>query len=213
MPMFDVVLRKFMITSFGSILSWRNTYTDRLKNQDVTKEHNLKTELQKARQLADSLLLEQNNIKQELQDIQNENDWLREIVQNYEHEIVKVFDKDKGSYTPALQKCVYTLLGQHVATGQVSGVIKTVLSMVNKKCDRLPSASTVQNMSLQKVAIARKHIADVCQDKENTSLYTDETSKFGNKVCGFHLRDSEGFFFTLGMRDFFQNQVKIHSRP
>lgn len=43
--------------------------------------------------------------------------------------------------------------------------------------------------------------------EENISLYTDETSTFGNKVCGYHVRDQAGNYFTLGLRDLVTNSA------
>ena len=187
----------------------RITYTDHLKNQDMKKAENLNTELQTARELTDSILLELKTIKQEMRDVQNENDWLREILKNYENETIESFDKYKGSYTPALQKCVYTLLTHHVATGQVSGVIETVLSMVNKKCDRLPSASTVQNMSIQKVGIAQKQIADVCPDKKTLHCIRTRLPSSGTKFVDIMCVILKAIFSLLGCATLFQNLVKI----
>ena len=38
-------------------------------------------------------------------------------------------------------------------------------------------------------------------DDRYISLYIDETSKYGNKVMGYHTRDHHGHYFTLGLRD------------
>jgi len=80
----------------------------------------------------------------------------------------------------------------------MSDVIQSVLSLAGKQADRLPSASTVLNMNIQRLAIAQKHLAEVGRENKHTSLYTDETSKFGTKVDGYHIRDSDGSFYTLG---------------
>ena len=56
-------------------------------------------------------------------------------------------------------------------------------------------------MNLQRLGLSQKQIAEVVSVKTNMSIYTDETSKFGKKVTGYHVRDQEGNYFTLGLRE------------
>lgn len=128
-------------------------------------------------------------------------DWLHHVIGNLQDEELHLFDHDKNAYVKNLQVCVYNLLEHHVSSKHVGPVIDAVLSLVNKKADRLPCVSTIHNMNLQRLALSYKHVSEVLVDKPNTSIYTDETSKFGNKVCGYHVRDEEGNYFTLGLRD------------
>ena len=112
-----------------------------------------------------------------------------------------VFDEHTHMYTKELQTCVYSVLENHVAAKNVQAVISTVLWLINRKANKLPSVSIIHNMNLQRLVLSQKQIAEVVSDKPDTSLYTDETTKFGNKVCGYHVRDSEGTYYTLGLRD------------
>ena len=141
------------------------------------------------------------NDKDESINISQENDRLRSILEDIENEELCIYEKDKNAFTPETQRCVYELLENHVAAKNVGNVINCVLSLVNKHANRLPSTSTVHNMNLQRLVLAHKQISEVVVEKENLSFYSDETSKFGNKVCGYHVRDEDGHYFTLGLRD------------
>ena len=138
----------------------------------------------------------------EAKDVLEENQWLMDVVNdNVQEEAVKLFDDDTHMYTKDLQICVYSLLENHVSAKNVGPVINNVLSLVNKKANKLPSVSTIHKMNLQRLVLSQKQIAEVVTEKPNTSIYTDETSKFGKKVMGYHVRDQEGNYFTLGLRE------------
>lgn len=130
-----------------------------------------------------------------------ERDLLKEENDTLKDEVIHTFDTDKKTFTPTIQKCVYTLQEHHVASKHVSPVIEAVLKMAGKKATRLPSISTVHNMNLQRLALSQKQLGDVLPKQEKTCLLSDETSKFGNKTCGYHIRNSEGKYYVLGLRD------------
>lgn len=176
-------------------------YSEKCKIKFGNTNESLRQDIRKLRNEIQDLHQECESRQQDLDSSNQENDWLREMVESNEKEEVQCFDHDKRVYLPSIQACVYKLLENHVSARQVSNVIETVLSVIGKKADRLPSASTVHNMNLQRLSISQQQLADISEDKAETSLYTDETSKFGKKVCGYHIRDKEGNFFTLGMRD------------
>ena len=54
-----------------------------------------------------------------------------------------------------------------------------MLKLCNKKLNTLPSVSTINYWSVERAAIARRHISETC-DKDNTTLHTDEASKYGS---------------------------------
>ena len=147
------------------------------------------------------MLIEIDKLKTEIKNLKTENSDLRN--QLLEHQLdntVTVFDEDKKVFLPELQTCVYELLSNHVSSSRVSKVIEAVLKLAGKKANHLPSTTTVQKMNLQRLVLSQKQLGDLVNEK-HISLYTDETSKYGNKVMGFHIRDNEGHFYTLGLRD------------
>ena len=54
-----------------------------------------------------------------------------------------------------------------------------MLKLCNKKLNTIPSVSTINNWSVERAVIARRHISETC-DKDNTTLHTDEASKYGS---------------------------------
>jgi len=197
------VLRQRLKSKNSELMRLRSrlVYSEKCVNKKIEAMDSLKQQMEERRVEYETLLEENNGLKKSFEAERQENDWLRDCIQTNEAGKLSLFDKDKGTYTPRLQKCVYQLLEHHVSATQMSDVIQSVLSLAGKQADRLPSASTVLNMNIQRLAIAQKQLAEIGREKKHTSLYTDETSKFGTKVGGYHIRDSDGSFYTLGMRE------------
>ena len=55
-------------------------------------------------------------------------------------------------------------------------------------------------MNIQRLILAQKQLGEEYAKKENTSLLSDETSKFGLKFEGFHAADDTGRMWVLGVR-------------
>ena len=56
-------------------------------------------------------------------------------------------------------------------------------------------------MNIQRLVLAKKQLDSTLPEKENTTLYTDETSKGGHRYGGFALSDSDGNYALLGLRE------------
>ena len=125
---------------------------------------------------------------------------------------VHLYDDYKRCFKPELQKYVYTLLENNVGEEHVSNVIDACLKMVNKKADRLPCRSSVNNMNAQRsyLALSLQQLNEQCTEKENTTLHTDETSKYGDKYGAFALRTSDGNYYVLGRYPTFWCYVEIY---
>ena len=67
-----------------------------------------------------------------------------------------------------------------VATRNVGPVIQEVGKLFGKKINSVPSRQAVDKFVDRKISIAHKQIGDVLKDKKDTSLYTDETRKYGH---------------------------------
>ena len=117
------------------------------------------------------------------------------------NEIIECYDEDNNKYTTDLRNCVHSLLSHHVATTRVSSVIEAVLKMVGKKANRLPSTTTVNNMNVERGILAQQQVAEELAQEENTTLETDESSKYGKQYGAYALRTSEGSPYVLGLRD------------
>ena len=117
-----------------------------------------------------------------------------------ESDTVNLLDNECKIYKHMLQECVYKLLSHNVTTSHVSPVIEIVLQLVNKIPNRLPSTSTVNNMNVQRLILAQKQLGEEYVCKKNTSLLSDETTKFGLKFEGFHAADDSSRMWVLGVR-------------
>lgn len=149
------------------------------------------------------ILTEMKEMKEEILQLREENLSLRNSLQQTEDSAkIETYDHERNCFSDATTKCVYGLLEQHVSVARVSAVIDTVTtSLMKKRCTRLPSKTTVTNMNIQRLAVAQEQIAEEMASKEHTTLYSDETSKYGEKVMGYHLSDENKRFWVLGLRD------------
>ena len=116
-------------------------------------------------------------------------------------EVVEIYDDEKKSYKPELQMCVHSLLENHVSTARVAPVIEACLKLGGKTANKLPSATTVNNMNVQRLVLAQKQLAEEVSTKEHLTIETDETSKYGTKYGVFAVRDDEGRGYVLGLRE------------
>lgn len=130
-----------------------------------------------------------------------ENEWLRDIGDEASRLDQVIIRSHGNKFTADLQICVYDLLRHNVSTREVAPVIETVLHLARKQASHLPCKSTVNNMNIQRLFLSQSQLIDVLPQKEHTTLYTDETSKLGDKYSGYHLSDSEGKMYVLGLRD------------
>ena len=108
-----------------------------------------------------------------------------------------------GKFSGELRECIYSLLSNYyVSVHCVPEVIRSVLKLVGIPCDnlRLPSRSTVLNMNVERLIVCQTQLNENMPSKENLTLYSDETSKYGVKYCGYHVSDESGDMYVLGLR-------------
>lgn len=126
---------------------------------------------------------------------------IEQLQEGDETRVIHLFDKKEKAFTPELHLCVYSLLEHNVPSTQIGPTIEACLKLAGKEPDRLPSPSTVANMNIQRLCLVKKQLQDELPEKINTTLHTDETSKVGIKYGGFSVRDEEGNYFALGLRE------------
>ena len=140
--------------------------------------------------------------EKEINDLQHSVEYLNDLRnENLANKRVIMFDEDKKRYLPHLKECVYELLQCNVSAGQVSNVIESILKMVGLTANKLPCKSSVLLMNLQRLYLAHSQLCEVFSQENNTTLITDETTKFGNKYMGYEAADSEGNLWVIGLRD------------
>ena len=105
----------------------------------------------------------------------------------------------KGAFTSNTRKCVYDLLGCHVAHEKIPQVIKSVLDLAEIKIDRLPSSSSIANMNKEMMVISQTQLKDLAS-AGNLSLQSDETPKFGECFETFIANDDDANSYLVGMR-------------
>lgn len=104
-------------------------------------------------------------------------------------------------YNEQTQVCVFELVNNNVTKSRVGPVIETVLKIAGTKQNRVPSTSTVNNMNVQRLILAQAQIAEKLTQDDSFCLLSDETSKFGKKYEGFHVSDTNGQLWVLGLRN------------
>ena len=148
----------------------------------------------------DEVLYSQMNIlenqQRELKDIQDENDWLRELA---EETIQTVYDR--GLFTDKMKECVFKLLKYNVPTGQISSVIESVLELADRKPSDLPTKSTINEWNIIRLCLSQRQIAEEIPKTKSLGLLSDEISKFDKKYEGIHVSDEEGNIYVLGLRN------------
>ena len=133
--------------------------------------------------------------------MESEKDCLLEQIAESKQREVQLFDPSKGAYTTDAQKCVHHLLENHVPASRVGPVIEACLELVDKVPNRIPSLTTVNQMNIQRLELAQQQIVEEVTPQMNTTLATDETSKYGTKSCVYNIFTSDGRPYVLGLRE------------
>lgn len=115
------------------------------------------------------------SLKEEKESLQNEIDQLRKV------ENVEFYNEKSKSYDLTFYIGVLTLL----AYQDTGPVIESVLNLVDKKANKLPSVSTVQNLSEERGILARKQVLHQTVGGENKTPRTDEASRYVFKWGAF----------------------------
>ncbi|KAF8376443.1 hypothetical protein PRIPAC_82872 [Pristionchus pacificus] len=93
------------------------------------------------------------------------------------------------SYSADTVVTVLELLNLGVADEKIGGVMESVAKLTGVKLDRVPSPSTVRNIAIASLSVAKAHIhqrLDQAIDQgEQLCLYSDETNKLGSKLQCF----------------------------
>ena len=118
-----------------------------------------------------------------IKELRENNADLKRKLKDDDSEAIKLKErKDKAraySYTDAVRKCVYKLLSYHISLENVGPVIETVLKMIGKTADHIPSATTISNMNKERLLVAQYQLKELTQ-AENMTIGTDETPKAGD---------------------------------
>ena len=72
---------------------------------------------------------------------------------------------------------------------------------MGKHLENCPSRKTVDTIVCEKVAISGAQVGEMLQGGKNTTLYSDETNKFGKTYNTFLITDESMNVYCLGLRD------------
>ncbi|KAJ8307728.1 hypothetical protein KUTeg_014723 [Tegillarca granosa] len=146
-----------------------------------------------------------NVLKAENKELKNENDYLRNILNDNEE--LLVFDDSVGQFRPELVQCIMNLQDCMVSTADIGKVIKTVCSVLCSRVpNRLPSETTIHRINDMKLSVSLKQISQI-SEKKNLTLYSDETSKFGKSFEVFAVTDEDKTSYLLGLREMYSKRA------
>lgn len=145
-------------------------------------------------------------LKETILNLQEKNKTLKVENQTLKSHVIKTIHVDpqtkKQCYTPETVQCVYALLEHHVGETHVSECMSSVLKLMSgKTCSDLPSRKSIQNWNISRLSLCQKQLAEEFSSKPHTTLYSDETSKYGDKFMGYHASDENKRYWVLGLRD------------
>ncbi|XP_060765350.1 uncharacterized protein LOC132873624 [Neoarius graeffei] len=115
--------------------------------------------------------------------------------------ILETYNSETSSFTPAFRELVDKLLSLHISSTNISSTINAVLEFAGLRCERLPARATVSEWNVERLAMAQIQLAEELPSQSDTTLYSDVTTKFGQRYMGYHLSGADGRFWVLGLRD------------
>ena len=130
----------------------------KLENQ--IRDKNPDEKIRKLQNKIKSLEQENTELRRTAIMMEYERDVDREHLAAVQDKTVELFDPVTLKYTPEVQKCVHTLLENHVSTHRVGPVLEACLKLVDKKPNRLPSTTTVNNMNIQRLILTQKQLSE-----------------------------------------------------
>ena len=93
------------------------------------------------------------------------------------------------------------LLSVGVGVHRINNVISYVAQLCGKTVENLPSISTINRISDQRVSVSYMQVHDILGEQKNTCLQSDETRKHGQCYEVFAVRDNDEKEWVLGLRD------------
>ena len=133
---------------------------------------------------------------------------LESKLEKLENEVVPTVDEETSQYLPEFKNLVYALLSHHVGSTHVRPVIAAVLQYASKQPSKLPSKSAISNWNIERLAIAQRQLSEELESRENLCLYSDETSKFGQRYMTYGVSDCNQRNYVLGLRDIATKSAK-----
>ncbi len=163
--------------------------------------------LQKATDEHNTLLEQENaDLKKVNRDLEESLHYLRAVADD--DRVVPLFDEQRRCFNSKAVACIMNLDNLNIANEKIPLAIKEVLKLIDKEPDRLPTRRRVDTLVGAKGVVARKQLAEVLPDKSDTTLYTDETRKFGRTYNVYIATDVEKNCYLMGLREMSNKSAK-----
>jgi hypothetical protein len=138
-------------------------------------------------------------LKSELNDSQQTIDYFHDLLQD--NKDINIFDEQSRAYTPEYRNLVMNVSGYNVATENINSVINESLKLVGKRLAQTPTRKTIDNIVTEKVVVSNIQVGRELEKKERTTLYSDETRKFGKTYNSYFISDQNKNVYMLGLRE------------
>ena len=144
---------------------------------------------------------ENSQLSQKLQRTSDEIKSIETLICDSDDSEIKFFDEEKGKFRPETRLLVMDLISAGVSFTEIPTTLMYMCKFLGKNYDRLPNERTVRNINDEMLILSQTQIKEKLTESKNTSMYTDETSKFCHKYCGYHISDKDSIW-VLGLREF-----------
>ena len=118
-----------------------------------------------------------------------------------DNETIDLKEPMKNIYSNNLVECVLNLTDLKVATKNVGPVIKEAAKLFGKGVTNIPTRQSVDRIVDRKISQTHKHVGQEAAPSKNTTLYTDETRKYGHTYESYIITDDKSNSYLLGLRE------------
>lgn len=144
----------------------KNTGLEKKVSNNFSFTHQLMSSLKQTetQNKIDDLTTKFDDSNKSLNESLQENEWLREIVQNVSKEVITY---SENKFTSELRQCIYSLLQCNLSATNVEPVINCVPSRNGRQANKLSSRTTVQRMNIKRLILSQKQIAELETEKHH----------------------------------------------
>jgi hypothetical protein len=121
-------------------------------------------------------------------------DYLHSLIQDDKE--IDILDDKLHAYTPEFRQAAMNISGKNVATEHIVSVINESMKLAGKTLKQIPTRRTIDN-----VVVSNIQVGQCLKNKEKTTLYSDETRKFGKTYNSYFISDDDKNVYMLGLRE------------
>ena len=177
---------------------WENL-SSKYKNQLQKSKAQFETESNELRSIIEKIEQDLKEKDAELRNVRDEKESLD--LESRDISFTQECKNGKYTYTASTDLCVMQLLDSHVPYEHVEKVIRSVLDLCNLKIkDSLPKKDYVAKVNTRRLALGQINEAEVIQNADQCTLYSDETRKNGRSFGSFLITNENKEPVLLGLR-------------